>query len=458
MSSSSPASLTHDSEMSLGGTPSLACWWSLAVAAVMGRGTMGQSLHSIADQAVVSGTSFLTAVIVGRATVPEDLGRYYLTLTIVLTLVGLQEALVAAPYMVFSARRRGRDLAGFTDSMWMQHIAFAVVGTTLVVAFALLAPRMNADRLAPSLWAVAAITPCILFREAIRRFAFARLKSSVSLAIDLAVCAIQLGSLLALWNLGRLSVPFVFVIMGAASGLACSGWLLSKPGRPRVSTNLLFEHCRENWAFSRWTVLSYFTVDTIPFMMPWLISIAAGPAATGIYGGCATLLGVTNILVHGIGNFMRPKASHAFVFDGVTALKSVLVLTGSVFVVAFGLLSLALLATGDLLAVMVFGPEFRGTGWLLTLMALNVLVGSIGYVAGSGLWALEQPRASTIADTCMLVCTLLSAWLLIAPYGPVGAAIAAVIGTTVGTGLKLLTVCWAMESHAPLEAQRTGER
>jgi O-antigen/teichoic acid export membrane protein len=286
-----------------------------------------------------------------------------------------------------------------------------------------------------------------LFREGIRRFSFARLRSSVALAVDVAVCVVQLGSLLALWNLGRLTVPSAFVVMGLASGLAGCGWLLSRPGWPLVARDNLRVHWRENWAFSRWTVLSYLTVDTIPFLMPWLIGFAAGAAATGLYGGCATLVGVTNILVHGAGNYMRPKAAHAFAADGVAALRNVLLLTGGVFVTVFGLLCLGFLATGDLLAVFVFGPEFRGTGWLLTLLAANVVVGSLGYVAGSGLWALGQPRASMMADACMLVATLVSAFLLIGPYGPVGAALAALIGTTIGTALKILTVHWEMESH-----------
>lgn len=454
MSSAPPTSLAQDSELSLGDARTLARWWAWAMATVTGRGTMGGSLFSIADQAVVSGTSFLTAVIVGRASLPEDLGRYYLTLTIILTLVGLQEALVAAPYMVFGARRRGRDLAEFTGSMWVQHLALTAVGTMVVISLAISAPRLNAARLAPSLWAVSAIVPWVLLREGIRRFSFARLRSSVALAMDVGVCAIQLGSLLALWSQDRLSIPLAFGVMGLASGLACCGWLASKPGRPLISRERLRDDWRNNWAFSRWTVLSYFTVDTIPFMMPWLIGIAAGPAAIGLYGGCATLLGVTNILVHGAGNYMRPKAAHAFAVDGIPALRTVLLLTGGVFAAVFGLLCLAFVATGDMLAVVVFGPEFRGTGWLLTLLAVNVLAGSLGYVAGSGLWALGQPRSSMIADACMLVVTLVSAWLLIAPYGPVGAALAAAIGTTIGTALKMLTVHLAIKGFEPTTSIR----
>jgi O-antigen/teichoic acid export membrane protein len=250
--------------------------------------------------------------------------------------------------------------------------------------------------------------------------------------------------LVTLWQLGRLSVPAIFAVMGAASLLACAGWLFTRPGKPCLQWDRLHQDWKDNWTFSRWTVLSFLTVDTIPFMMPWILGFAAGEAATGIYGGCATLLGVTNILVHGAGNFMRPQAAHEFATSGIPALRRVLLITGSVFAGAFGVLSLWFLMTGDLLSVFVFGGDFAGTGPLLVVLSLNVLVGSTGFVAGSGLWAIGQPRAGLIADVCMLAVTLGLATYLVEPYGPIGAAISAVVGTMAGTALKLFTVIRAM--------------
>jgi O-antigen/teichoic acid export membrane protein len=258
---------------------------------------------------------------------------------------------------------------------------------------------------------------------------------------------VQLGSLVALWHFELLSVRLVFAVIGAASLLACGGWLLSRPGSPLVRRSRLSSDWKLNWAFSRWTVMSFLTVDTIPFMIPWILGFASGEAATGIYGGCATLLGVTNILVHGAGNFMRPQAAHAFVAGGAPELRRVLLVTGSVFVAVFGLLSLLFLLTGDSLAVIVFGTGFEGTSRLLLLLSLNVLVGSTGFVAGSGLWAIGKPRAGLFADVCMLAVTLVLASLLVGPYGPVGAAISAVVGTTAGTAVKILTVIRAMRSY-----------
>ena len=45
---------------------------------------------SILDQALVSGTSFVTSVILGRCAGREDLGIYYLALSVILFVRGLQ--------------------------------------------------------------------------------------------------------------------------------------------------------------------------------------------------------------------------------------------------------------------------------------------------------------------------------------------------------------------------------
>jgi len=414
------------------------CWLS-AVTLTRRHAAVSQSLISIVDQAVVSGTSFLSVVILGRASAPEQLGHYYMTLTVVLVLVGLQEALVAAPYIVFGARRCGRELAEYTGSMWMQHAVLTVAGVGVVAVLASLAMQFPSGGLVYALWTVAAVIPWILFREGIRRFAFARLRSGIALAIDVAVCFVQLTALLALSYFGRLSVPTTFFTIGLANALAGIGWLLSKPERPIVSVSRLASDWWNNWEFARWTVMSYFMVDTIPFVMPWIIGLAAGPAATGIYGGSSTLVGVTNILIHGAGNFVRPKAAHAFATEGVSALKRFLLIVAAVYGTAVGAFCIVLFLTGDLVAVFVFGSEFRGTGWVLTLLSVNVLLGSIGFVASCGLWALGVPRSGMIADLAVLVITLLAAALLIGRYGPVGAATAVVLGSAVGATLKCVT-------------------
>jgi O-antigen/teichoic acid export membrane protein len=208
----------------------------------------------------------------------------------------------------------------------------------------------------------------------------------------------------------------------------------------------------ENWAFAKWALLSFSIVDTIPFVMPWIVTLSGGPAASGTFGACTTLIGVTNVFIGGTGNFLKPKAAESFLAGGTAGLSRVLMGTAWVFTAVFGSLCLLVLATGDRLAVLVFGDAYSGTGAILLSLAGGVLIGSLGWIAANGLWAIGQLRASFIADTCMLLATLLATACLVGPYGPLGAALATLVGMFVGASLKIATLYRALRS-----LRRSGE-
>ena len=71
-------------------------------------------LLSIGDQCLVSGTNFLTLVIVGRSCGLQELGVYSLAFTVVVILMALQESLLIAPYTVMMSRLARPDRAGWT--------------------------------------------------------------------------------------------------------------------------------------------------------------------------------------------------------------------------------------------------------------------------------------------------------------------------------------------------------
>src|SRR5215510_5382266 len=79
---------------------------------------VSQSMLSILDQAIVSGTSFVSAVIVGRMTTPDEIGLYYLVLSITLVAASVQDSAVWAPFLVYCKRRHGRELEEYSASVW----------------------------------------------------------------------------------------------------------------------------------------------------------------------------------------------------------------------------------------------------------------------------------------------------------------------------------------------------
>ncbi|MBI2824603.1 MAG: lipopolysaccharide biosynthesis protein [Planctomycetia bacterium] len=412
-----------------------------------------KSLLSVFDQAIVSGTSFVTAVIIGRATSPDQLGLYYLTLSIVLVALGIQEQLVAAPYTVYSKRRHGTELALYAGSAWLHHFALTAVSIVVLLAvIAALSLAGSAD-IVPGLWALVGAGPLLLLREGIRRFAFANLQLVSAIAVDASVALAQLSGLLLLAHFDRLSVFTIYAMMGGACAIASLGWYLLNPPVARLQHRRFFPDWWHNWSFSKWALRSYLVGNTTFYIMPWILNLAVGTAATGVLGACGTLVGVTNILLAGVANVLTPQAAHAFAVGGRADLSRLLRRTAAILALVLGSFCVLLLVTGDRLAVFVYGNQFQGCGAILTTLALSVLMTALGMTTGTGLWAIEQPRSNFLADVCWIVVTLVSAVFLVFPFGALGAALATLAGTFVAAIVRTVILVRALdptrlEAHA----------
>jgi len=395
-----------------------------------------QAMLSLADQAVFSGTSFVTAVIVGRATPPDVLGLYYLTLTIAYIAIGLQEAMIAAPYAILSARRTGRDLVEFTGSTWIHYFAWSgicVLGLVTAVAALQMSGGANVVN---GLETLIVVLPLLLLRECIRRFAFARLRPAVALVIDAAVSSFQLGALLALWYLDRLTLVAIFVTMAVSCALPSFVWLFINRSSTIFVRQRVVPDWLAKWSMAQWSLASFLLSNTIPFVMPWIVGVAVGEAAAGIYGASATLIGVTNVLILGVSNFLMPKAAEALAERGVSGLKRVLLAMAALFVVLIGAFCVAILVTGDAIPVFVYGAEFKGTGSLVATLSANILVAALGMIAAQCMLVVGRQKHNFVIDICMFSTTMIAAAFLVPRFGPLGAAQASLGGVMVGTLLR----------------------
>src|SRR4051794_4534642 len=150
---------------------------------------------AIFDQAIYSGTSFLTAVLVGRTTSPDQLGQYYLVLSIVLVIAGVVEQLVAAPYIVYSKRRQGRELSEYAGSTWAHFLVAVAVTVIGLVAAVPIVSLTGLSSIVPGLWTLVVFAPLLLLRQWVRRYTFANLKLTSAVALDAAVAFMQLSAL-----------------------------------------------------------------------------------------------------------------------------------------------------------------------------------------------------------------------------------------------------------------------
>ncbi|MCH8829848.1 MAG: hypothetical protein IID45_09755 [Planctomycetes bacterium] len=318
----------------------------------------GKGAVSIFDQGIVSGTSFVTSVLIGRFCTQADLGVYYLALSIVLFVRGVQEQVVSAPYTVYLNRHRGDALAAFGGSSLMHQFALAALAMLGLTGLALAATAgYGANGFSTVSWILIGTIPFLLLREHLRQFAFARLKIGMAVRIDVAVALLQLGSLAVLTAWGVLSVPAVFLVMGGSCAAATLGWFLFRQQPLRFERKRILSDWRDNWRFSKWALSSHLVGSSTPYIMPWFVAAVRGTAATGVMAACSTIVGLANVFVMGLRNYFMPRAAHAFAEGGVVELRRVLRKTSLIFAVTLGAFSALSFVAGDFLAVFVYGEN-----------------------------------------------------------------------------------------------------
>jgi O-antigen/teichoic acid export membrane protein len=414
-------------------------WLIEPVAGLVADPAVRQGAWSVADQAVASAASFLTGLIVARATSKPEFGVYYLAMTLVLLARGIQSQLIVAPYMIFCHRRHGRALAEYTGSSLVHQLVLSAAAMACVLGFAAsIALGLGPRDLLPAIGALLLAMPLLLLREFGRNHALSNLKTIAALVLDGTAAAVQLGLLAALWSTGLLSVAGAYFVMAAAAAVACGQWLWMERGRWRVARARIRADWRHNWRLARWALASHLVGCTTPFIMPWILAAARGQADTGLLGACGTLAGVANLFVMGLSNFLAPSIARAYSRGGKAAMRRVVVRALAALGIIVGAICLLSLVAGEYLVVWVYGSQYAGGGPVLTVCLLSVLGISLSIVAGNGLWVLDRPHETFLPDVIATAAALGTAAALVPSHGAMGAALAMLSGTTSGALLKAL--------------------
>jgi O-antigen/teichoic acid export membrane protein len=411
---------------------------------------------SIMDQALVSGTSFATSVILGRCAGREDLGIYYLALSIILFVRGLQEQLVSAPYMIYCGRQAAADQPRYAASALVHQCLLslvAIAGLSLVALCGLGPAGMK-----QSLLLLLCAAPLLWMREFVRQLSFAQLDVRAAIVTDATICVAQLGMLAYLASFGELTVVATLAVMGICCGLASVSWLASGRQRFTLSWSAAWLDWCRNWTFSRWALASHVLACSSPYILPWVVAATHGERETGTLGACATLVGLSNMFLIGLANYLSPKAARAYAEHGLPELKRVLKQTTVMFVIGLGTMSMLAFLAGHHVAALVYGPEFSDTRWIIGILSLSVLANSLGVTAGNGLWALERPQASFFADFCSLIVVIIATATLVPAFGPVGAAVAGLTGTASDALIRGWTLKRTFADVAAESTTKSGDR
>jgi O-antigen/teichoic acid export membrane protein len=420
------------------------------------------SYLSIIDRMVVSGTSFLTMIMVGRFCGLQDLGVFALAWTILLAVSVIQEAFVLSPFTVFLGRYSEipdqKAYAGV--SLVLQTGLTFVAMATVFTAAILLTAVGNQTELATIAWCILVAVPALSLREYARRYLFAHFNAAEVFILDMAVSILQLGGIGVAWQLGWLSPESVLLLIAAANGLSAAVWIIYRRSQFKVPTrHSLVAESKRHWYFGRWICISQISDLTLTHGVGWLIAIMIGTAATGLFAACNSIILILNPLLLGMSSILLPRASQANHQQGNGEVTRIIWKVAALLTISAGLVCLVVTLNAELLMQLFYAPEsLDGVREIVLILALAGLIGAISHAFDSGLLVINRPDVNLAAAVSGLVVTFVIAVVLTPAYGIIGTALGVAAGTTIASVYQIAAFTKLAGRPSFLSAGRGGPK
>ena len=309
---------------------------------------LGDSAWSMADQAILSGVSFLTMFTIGHWGDAVELGRYAIAISLIALFVAVQDAVVTRPYAVQVLRPVGSPPEHAFSSLLMT-LALAAFAAALFAAFWPCAPdRVVGTRVIfVSSIALIVATPAILLRENIRRLALANLLVVSAFVLDASIAALIAAALAVLIISGnKVDAGTVLFLLSATTATATFGWVVAHRHllKPRVAG--FKATALQSWNLGRWLLPTKVAMEAQGYATHWITFLVAGAATTGVYAASLSIVALTNPFLIGYINVMTPRAVRILRDGGMKALRRKAVEDAALLGTIMGMFVLGILLVG----------------------------------------------------------------------------------------------------------------
>ena len=388
--------------------------------AVLRKLTSGREVWAVADQALVSGTNFLTNVIVARSLGVADYGVFALAWMAMLFVYSMQMALISAPMMSLGPKTPAAGRRSYWGAVIFQELIFALAGSALIsLGLNLVAILTHRPGLASLTFPLCLATVAYLLQDFVRRYFFTTRQSRRAFLNDAVSCLPQLPLIFFFLRLHLIGIPGVLWIFALTSlaGVALGAYWLEPV---RFTLRDIKATAARHWTISRWTapswLLSWMSTNFIAVLAP----VYYGAAAAGALRASQNIVAVSHIWILGMDNVMPAEAAHRLHQNGVAAmsryLKAMALRWGGLtagFALVIGV------APQFWLRVL-YGSQFAGYGTVLRMYCIVYLLVFIGGPVRAALQALEYTAPYVWAQTGAATFALLVGVPLTRNFGLVG--------------------------------------
>ncbi len=417
----------------LGATP-LLHWLDVALRLLFSRSSL-----ALFDQAVVSGTRFLTTIIVGRLCGPDALGLYALAFSAIIFSGCLQESLLTSPYTIFiqhfSKRRRQR----YAGSTFLQFGLLAAFCCTVLLLISIPTAFALGPDVVPILAVLLLVLPLSLGWEYARRTAFAHLNMPAALGFDITVSSIQLGCLGVLAYTGNLTTTTALLAIACGTGTVVAIWALLNVNRLRIaSKRRVAVDLRRNWNLGKWLAGSQIMGAMTGHVGTWILIAAVGATEAGIFTAALTVVLLINPFILAAANIFGPRAAQVYASKGIDGLWQLVLKAIGVMTIVTALFTVGVGLFREALLVTFFGDDYVGQGTVVFVLALCTTFWIVSTLLAPALATIRKPAYSFVGTVLGFLITLVLGIPWIIYSGVFGAAGTMLVASAVDGIIRFL--------------------
>jgi O-antigen/teichoic acid export membrane protein len=416
----------------------------------LGDGALGRLACSLADQAVVSGASFASGVIVGKFTSKEQFGLYGLGFTLVMIAAELQSALVSTPQTMFGPRYAGERYHQFQGSMLLKLLLLAICNASLLGLGAVSTAAAGLSDLSAVLGALAVGVTSMHLGTFARVACFAHLNPLGALLVDLFSCGGQLIALVLLWRFDALSAWTAWLAIHLTTLPPALVWLALWRRHMRFSPAGAREDFSITWRQTRFVLVSSLLWVAGIQLYPWMLEVFADRAAVAIWTACFGVAAIGNPLMYGLMNMLGPQIAHRRASLPVRQFRRYAAWAIAAFSAVMAAFALVVSLLGDWLLVNLYTPEYGGHGLVVALLAFGLVARVPGFVASRGLFVLNRADLELLNNLAPIGVLLVMGVAMTARFGVTGAAVSLLAAQAIGSITRVICFDWVARDEAKL--------
>lgn len=371
-------------------------------------------LAAILDQTVVSGSNFMTGVLVAKAVTPTEYGQYTLYFAGLMMLAGVQNALVSAPLRVNSP---GIGAASyFRGQIRLQWLLSGMLALT--AGLALTVAGVPVATVAILVLCLAAMQT----QEMGRVIHQVRQSPTSLLCMDITCHGLRLVILAILSLNGMLTAELALAVMAATGAFALlpmwrNGWL-----KTHARGNLIALG-QENWRYGRWILMETLVSIVSMQLYVYLIAVVISAEASGAYGAVLNIVNTINVLTIGVMGMAVPQARKILEEKGVQAWRTWLWRLGLIiFTLSFVVLGLIGWFAEPILAT-VYTPHYVQYAHLMLPLAAAYVLMAANTVLSAACYTSSRPQVGFVAKSISAIVVLVAGYPLLSNLGLEGAVI-----------------------------------